>query len=171
MRHREHTDSDKRCIETRLTCNSRVQHVYILVTAEAPKFFCPPIRKFSHHQPYNYIYILASTGQQTLIMASISASRINAVNRLRCSIFQTSYNPTSIRTGAKYLRARLRGPSMVKYYPKVISISKLIREFPELELVDEEEEMRLQDIATRKARGKGPPKKTKKNGMLYLHGL
>lgn len=59
---------------------------------------------------------------------------------------------------------------MVKYYPKVISISKLIREFPELELVDEEEEMRLQDIATRKARGKGPPKKTKKNGMLYLHG-
>jgi len=50
---------------------------------------------------------------------------------------------------------------MVKYYPEVISIPKLIKEFPEMEMVDEVEGMRLQDIEDRKARGKGAPKKTK----------
>ncbi|KAJ7918736.1 hypothetical protein B0H13DRAFT_1869097 [Mycena leptocephala] len=37
-------------------------------------------------------------------------SKLKAVTRLRCEIFQTSYNPQNLRTGAKYLRARLRGP-------------------------------------------------------------
>ena|ERR1700736_3655367 len=102
------------------------------------------------------------------IMSPISTARMNAINQLRCSIFQTSYNPRSVRTGAKYLRARLRGPSMVKYYPEVISIPKLIKEFPEMEMVDEVEGMRLQDIEDRKARGKGAPKKTKSKGKLYF---
>src|ERR1700722_9850369 len=95
-------------------------------------------------------------------------SCLRALNRLRCSIFQTSYNPTSIRTGAKYLRARLRGPTMVKYYPEAISIRKLMREFPELEMVDELENQRLQDIEDLKARGKGAPKKSGEKSMLFL---
>ncbi|KAG5350766.1 hypothetical protein C0989_009356 [Termitomyces sp. Mn162] len=66
-----------------------------------------------------------------------------------------------MRTGAKYLRARLRGPSMLKYYPPVINIAQLARKYPELELVDEDEEQRLQDIEDRKKRGKGAPKKAK----------
>lgn len=97
-------------------------------------------------------------------MAGVIPSRLIALSRLRCSIFQTSYNPTSIRTGAKYLRARLRGPSMVKYYPPVINLSRIARENPELELVDEDEEQRWQDIADRKRRGKGAPKKAKTKG-------
>ncbi|KAG6852455.1 hypothetical protein C0991_011806 [Blastosporella zonata] len=94
-------------------------------------------------------------------MAAIRPLQLKALTRLRCSIFQTSYNPSSMRTGAKYLRARLRGPSMVDYYPPVISIAKLARKYPELELVDEVEEQRLQDVEDRKKRGKGAPKKAK----------
>ncbi|KAG5637913.1 hypothetical protein H0H81_002674 [Sphagnurus paluster] len=100
-------------------------------------------------------------------MAAVIPSRLTALTRLRCSIFQTSYNPTSVRTGAKYLRARLRGPSMVKYYPAVINISQLARQYPSLELVNEDEEQRLQDIEDRKKRGKGAPKKAKTKGTFY----
>ena len=102
-------------------------------------------------------------------MAAVIPSRLAALTRLRCSIFGTSYNPTSIRTGAKYFRARLRGPSMVKYYPPEIRISSLARQYPELELVDEDEEQRLQDVEDKKRRGKGPPKKAKTKGTYILH--
>ncbi|KAG6916904.1 hypothetical protein DXG01_004737 [Tephrocybe rancida] len=94
-------------------------------------------------------------------MAAVLPSRLKTLTRLRCAVFQTSYNPTSARTGAKYLRARLRGPSMVNYYPPVINISQLARQYPELELVDEDEEQRFQDVEDRKKRGKGAPKKAK----------
>jgi small subunit ribosomal protein S33 len=99
-------------------------------------------------------------------MSSISTTRINSINRLRCSIFQTSYNPTSVRTGAKYLRARLRGPSMVKYYPKVPNLSQLIKQNLEIGWTNEEAKVRLQDIEDRKARGKGAPKKAKSEGIF-----
>lgn len=99
---------------------------------------------------------------------SVTPSRINAINRLRCSIFQTSYNPTSVRTGAKYLRARLRGPSMVKYYANIPSIPRLIKEFPEVGWVNHAEQVRFQDIEDHKARGKGVPKKAKTPGTSKL---
>jgi small subunit ribosomal protein S33 len=98
-------------------------------------------------------------------MSAVIPSRLAALTRLRFQIFETSYNPTSIRTGAKYLRARLRGPSMVKYYPPEIRVATLARQYPELELVDEDEEQRLQDVEDKKKRGKGPPKKAKTKGM------
>ncbi|KAH9915709.1 mitochondrial ribosomal subunit S27-domain-containing protein, partial [Amylocystis lapponica] len=60
-------------------------------------------------------------------IATVAPSRLAALNRLRCTIFQTSYNPTSVRTGAKYLRARLRGPSMIEYYPKQVTIAQFNR--------------------------------------------
>ncbi|CAA7257328.1 unnamed protein product [Cyclocybe aegerita] len=93
--------------------------------------------------------------------AYVAPSRLAALTKLRCSIFQTSYNPKSLRTGAKYLRARLRGPSMVAYYPDEFNIPQIIRRYPELEMVDEDEQERLQDVRERKQRGKGAPKKAK----------
>ncbi|KAF8626212.1 hypothetical protein AX15_004902 [Amanita polypyramis BW_CC] len=89
------------------------------------------------------------------------SARLAALTRLRCAVFQTSYNPTSIRTGAKYLRKRLRGPSMVRYYPQELNLSQIARQYPELELVNEIEEQRLQDVEDRRKRGKGAPKKAK----------
>ncbi|KAJ7695117.1 mitochondrial ribosomal subunit S27-domain-containing protein [Mycena rosella] len=89
-------------------------------------------------------------------------SKMKTITRLRCEIFQTSYNPKNLRTGAKYLRSRLRGPSMMEYYPKTISLADVKRECPELEIVNEAEEQRLADVEDRKRRGKGTPKKAKK---------
>ncbi|KAI0261789.1 mitochondrial ribosomal subunit S27-domain-containing protein [Gloeopeniophorella convolvens] len=94
-------------------------------------------------------------------MASVAPSRLATLTRLRSVIFQTSYNPTSQRTGAKYLKRRLRGPSMMDYYPTQLSISAINREFEGLKLVDEYEEQRVQDVADKKKRGKGAPKKAK----------
>ena len=103
-------------------------------------------------------------------MASIAPSRLAALVKTRCTVFQTSYNPTSIRTGAKYLRARLRGPSMMNYYPPPFSLASIIRQFPEMGLVDAAEQQRLQDVEDRKKRGKGAPKKAKSKGMpLRFH--
>ncbi|KAF9011932.1 mitochondrial ribosomal subunit S27-domain-containing protein [Cyathus striatus] len=91
-------------------------------------------------------------------------SGLKALTQLRCSIFETTYNPTGVRTGAKYLRRRLRGPSMVLYYPPEINISAIARKYPDLELTNEDEVTRLDDIAFRKTRGKSAPKKSKEKG-------
>ena len=106
-------------------------------------------------------------------------TRMLELEKLRSNIFQTSFNPTSVRTGAKYLRARLRGPSMVQYYPPQLSIPRLnniiAKEadlFKELDpagfdpvlFVDEVEQQRLADVASLKARGKGKPKKARTPG-------
>ena len=97
-------------------------------------------------------------------MATVAPSRLAVIQRLRCSLFATAYNPTALRTGAKYLRARLRGPSMVKYYPKFVEISEAKRRCKGVELVDEDEVQRLQDLADLRKRGKGAPKKAKSEG-------
>ncbi|KLO19615.1 hypothetical protein SCHPADRAFT_843068 [Schizopora paradoxa] len=96
-------------------------------------------------------------------MASTIISPLKALTKLRCSIFQTAYNPTSSRSGAKYLRARLRGPSMVKYYPEPDkhSVEGLNRLYPGFNLVDVDEVIRLNDVEEKKKRGKGAPKKAK----------
>ncbi|KAG8965303.1 hypothetical protein FRC00_006126 [Tulasnella sp. 408] len=94
-------------------------------------------------------------------MAAPARSRLLELTRLRCDIFSTLYNPLGLRTGAKYLRSRLRGPAMVQYYPQQLSFKQLSRAMPELKLVNFEEEQRLFDVAERKKRGKGAPKKAK----------
>ncbi|KAJ7090584.1 mitochondrial ribosomal subunit S27-domain-containing protein [Mycena crocata] len=96
--------------------------------------------------------------------ARILSSTLRGLTRLRCEIFQTSYNPKNLRTGAKYLRSRLRGPSMVEYYPKTISLSEIARKFPELGIINEAEVQRLADVEDKKRRGKGTPKKAKTKG-------
>lgn len=99
-------------------------------------------------------------------MATVLPSRLAALTRLRCTVFQTAYNPTSIRTGAKYLRARLRGPSMVNYYPEELTVSQLRRETG-WRIDDQAELQRLQDVEDKKARGKGTPKKAKSKGACW----
>lgn len=101
------------------------------------------------------------TPTRNINMASVAPSRLAALARIRSTIFQSSYNPTSQRTGAKYLKRRLRGPSMIEYYPNQLSIAALNQEFPGLDLVDEYEAQRLQDVVDKKKRGKGAPKKAK----------
>jgi small subunit ribosomal protein S33 len=104
-------------------------------------------------------------------MASVAPSRLAALARLRSVIFQTSYNPTSQRTGAKYLKRRLRGPSMIEYYPNQLSFSALNKDFPRLDLADEYEEQRLQDVVDKKKRGKGAPKKAKSAGTHIVYAV
>jgi len=53
---------------------------------------------------------------------------------------------------------------MMNYYPPTLSLSSIIRQFPEMELVDAAEQQRLQDVEDRKKRGKGAPKKAKSKG-------
>ncbi|KII89429.1 hypothetical protein PLICRDRAFT_175606 [Plicaturopsis crispa FD-325 SS-3] len=94
-------------------------------------------------------------------MASVVASRLLSLTKLRSEVFQTAFNPTSQRTGAKYLRARLRGPSMVKYYPEEVNVAKMKRMFKDAGLIDFKEAQRLEDIKDRRVRGKVKPKKAK----------
>lgn len=50
---------------------------------------------------------------------AIPANLPSLLSSLRSPIFQTQHNPLSLRLGTKYLRRRLRGPSMLTYYPEV----------------------------------------------------
>ncbi|KDQ59804.1 hypothetical protein JAAARDRAFT_68375 [Jaapia argillacea MUCL 33604] len=116
-------------------------------------------------------------------MATMTPSYLASLTRLRSSIFQTAYNPSSIRTGAKYLRRRLRGPSMIKYYPMRLTILEMMKgvstktgkengvvkynaagEEEDMRVWDENELQRLRDVEDRKMRGKGAPKKARSKG-------
>jgi hypothetical protein len=57
---------------------------------------------------------------------------------------------------------------MIDYYPHQLSISAINKEFQGLGLIDEDEEQRLQDVADKKKRGKGAPKKAKTAGKESL---
>ena len=57
---------------------------------------------------------------------------------------------------------------MISYYPEQFNINKIIKTYPELEMVDDEEEERLADVADRRRRGKGAPKKAKSKGRCWL---
>lgn len=53
---------------------------------------------------------------------------------------------------------------MIDYHPHQLSISTINKGFQGLDLIDEDEEQRLRDVADKKKRGKGPPKKAKSAG-------
>jgi hypothetical protein len=57
---------------------------------------------------------------------------------------------------------------MVAYYPDEFNINKIVKSYPELEMVDEVEEDRLAKIAERRRRGKGAPRKAKTEGMVFF---
>ncbi|GAW14924.1 hypothetical protein ANO14919_043300 [Xylariales sp. No.14919] len=95
-------------------------------------------------------------------MAAVPRARLLDLMKAQCQIFSTTYNPERIRMGNKILRQRLRGPSLMKYYPpKGPSVNSLEKEFRDLglEILDEEEEDRQEHLTGRRQRGKGAPKK------------
>ena len=101
----------------------------------------------------------------TAVRRSVDPARLQALKQLQCAIFSTTYNPTNARNGAKYLKGRLRGPSMVRYYPPRITfrdIEKMLH--GEFGVTDLAEQQRLDDVEERKLRGKGAPKKAKSKG-------
>ncbi|KAF9581706.1 hypothetical protein BGW38_001172 [Lunasporangiospora selenospora] len=93
--------------------------------------------------------------------AAQAGTKLALLNKLSCSIFGNIYNPQGFRTGNKILRARLVGPTINSYYPnvKMIKPREISRMAPEMNLIDQAEKTRLEDLAERKKRGKGPPKK------------
>ena len=97
-----------------------------------------------------------------------------------------TYNPERLRTGNKIIRQRLKGPSVVDYYPKKgPSLRDLRNAFPGLDTWDDDEEDRLEGLtlyvayftlqngANRclnraRVRGKGAPKKKRTaEGMSF----
>jgi small subunit ribosomal protein S33 len=58
---------------------------------------------------------------------------------------------------------------MIEYYPNQLSFSALNKDFSGLDLVDEYEERRLQDVPDKKERGKGAPKKAKSAGACIVY--
>ncbi|KAL7271421.1 mitochondral 37S ribosomal protein S27 [Rhizina undulata] len=93
-------------------------------------------------------------------MATPSRERLLELMKVSCRIFSTTFNPTGMRTGNKVLRQRLRGPTMLEYYPRRgPTIKDMQKAFPEMVFVDEDQVQRLEDIQRAKARGKGAPKK------------
>ncbi|KAF9346881.1 hypothetical protein BGX26_001618 [Mortierella sp. AD094] len=90
-----------------------------------------------------------------------ATSRLALINKISTAIFGNVYNPQGIRTGNKILRQRLVGPTINSYYPNVkqIKLREITKMAPEMNLVDQGEKVRLEDLAERKKRGKGPPKK------------
>jgi hypothetical protein len=88
--------------------------------------------------------------------------------QLQCSIFNTTFNPERKRLGNKVLRQRLKGHILAQYYPpKYDVIQKLRQHYPENTVEDEKEELRLEAVEAKKARGKGAPKKRTKEGECY----
>jgi len=81
-------------------------------------------------------------------------------SQLSASIFNTTFNPSNIRTGNKILRQRLKGTTLAEYYPpRVVTIRDMRRLWPEMKIPDEDEETRVASVERTKARGKGAPKK------------
>lgn len=60
---------------------------------------------------------------------------------------------------------------MVAYYPptKELDLARIVRMYPELEMVNEDEQIRLEDVEYKKKRGKGAPKKAASKGMYIVH--
>lgn len=118
---------------------------------------------------------------------------LHALAEARARIFQSTPprplgESPSIRTGAKFLRKRLVGPSMLAYYPPTISLKPLNKalygpggprhgetwQAPDgttrTGLIKLKELQRLKDIEHKKAVGKGPPKKGKRRRFsFFLH--
>ncbi|PWN36955.1 uncharacterized protein FA14DRAFT_159225 [Meira miltonrushii] len=107
---------------------------------------------------------------------------LHALAEARARIFQTAPpralgESPSLRTGAKFLKKRLVGPSMLAYYPPTVSFKPLNKalygpggphegetwQAPDgttrTGLIDLKELQRLHDVEHKKAIGKGPPKK------------
>ncbi|KAF8924287.1 mitochondrial ribosomal subunit S27-domain-containing protein [Dissophora ornata] len=88
-------------------------------------------------------------------------SKLALLTKISTEIFGNIHNPQGVRAGNKILRQRLVGPTINAYYPNVkqIKLREITRMAPGMNLIDQGEKVRLEDLAERKKRGKGPPKK------------
>jgi small subunit ribosomal protein S33 len=71
-------------------------------------------------------------------------------------------NPQQLRTGHRILRERLAGPRLTSYHPTPAPTVKQLNEALQptgMHLLDMNEVLRLNKLASLKARGKGAPKK------------
>ncbi|ODV59191.1 mitochondrial 37S ribosomal protein mS33 ASCRUDRAFT_77276 [Ascoidea rubescens DSM 1968] len=89
--------------------------------------------------------------------------KLRILAKVTAEAFNQTYNPTCARTGAKYLRRNLKGPTIASYYgptdfPSFKEYKKL---FPDVTLYDDKEDHRLKKVAALKRRGKGAPPKKK----------
>lgn len=79
----------------------------------------------------------------------MSGSYTDRLLQAQCRIFATNFNPDRLRMGNKILRQRLRGPTLLSYYPrKSVTIRDLQDTFKPLglETWNEEEEDRLEHL-------------------------
>lgn len=74
-------------------------------------------------------------------------ARLLTLYKTQSQIFNTVFNPERLRLGTKILRQRLRGPAFAAYYPRrVVTIKDLRREYPGYEILDDEEEDRVEGV-------------------------
>lgn len=113
-----------------------------------------------------------ATSERFLLMAGAPAKSLAALQALRCKVFGTTYNPTGVRTGAKYLRQSLVGAAMLKYYPPQLNLKSIREAVPAMgRMTFPEEIQRLADVERKKMLGKGPPKKgTLFDRLTYRRG-
>lgn len=95
--------------------------------------------------------------------ARVSVKKLQRLEKLQCDIFRTTYNPSKVRTGAKILQAPLKGQTLANYYgpsdfPNAASMIRRLST-PEMSVIDETEQYRLERVEDLKRRGKGAPKK------------
>jgi hypothetical protein len=68
-------------------------------------------------------------------------------SQLSASIFNTTFNPSNVRTGNKVLRQRLKGAALAEYYPpRVVTIRDMRRLWPKMKIPDEDEETRVTSV-------------------------
>lgn len=101
-----------------------------------------------------------------MIKPAPTNTALASLKALQCKVFGKTHNPDHVRTGAKYLRQRLQGPSMLNYYPKTVNFRALLNINAEVgRLTDMREVQRLKDVERKKMLGKGPPKKGKSSSI------
>ncbi|KTW26136.1 hypothetical protein T552_03029 [Pneumocystis carinii B80] len=96
-----------------------------------------------------------------------SKKRLLQLKSTACRIFGSIFNPKGLRIGTRVLFRRFPGPTISQYYSRLnIPPKVLIRAFPDMNLVDPDEAMRIEWVerqVARKRRGKGPPPKSNEN--------
>ena len=111
-----------------------------------------------HHglcETKNFQFVLRFLNMSNILKKLPSKERLLQVKKLSAEIFGENWNPDNVRTGAKILKAPLKGPELVNYYGKNDSMPTFndFKEwFPELQLVDPREETRLKMVQDRKKR-------------------
>ena len=127
-----------------------------------PKIVCFPAEPHSHnHRPSTppstamptrerllQLYkVLNPSPAPFLVCTAFCLKSKRFSSQLSASIFNTTFNPSNIRTGNKILRQRLKGAALAEYYPpRVVTIRDMRRLWPEMKIPDEDEETRVASV-------------------------